>query len=400
MKLLFVVDQYLDSNNGTTVTAERFARELASRGHEVRIACAASPEYLAELGYERGGDGAWLPEEDKPPIAIYPQKVHHLPLFQPLVDAQGYVMAEADPESLGRALGWADLVHIFTPFWLGHAAVRQAWERQIPRTAAFHVQPENLSSSIHLGRCAPFNSLLYEIFRKSLYRYVQLVHCPSEMIAGQLRQHGYTNDLRIISNGIDGSFRCCRLPKEGDLAGHIVVTMVGRYSVEKRQDVVIRGIAESRFRDRIVLVLAGRGPREKALRRLARRLGVEVRFGFLEAPALRRVLAMSDIYVHASDMETEAMSCMEAFATGLVPLIADSPLSATPQFALDGRSLFRAGDPKDLAAHLDWWLEHPEELGRMGRAYAEEAERYRIPCCVDAFEDMLHDALPAGEALA
>ena len=41
MRILFVVDQYLHSNNGTTITARRFARELIARGHEVRVACQA-----------------------------------------------------------------------------------------------------------------------------------------------------------------------------------------------------------------------------------------------------------------------------------------------------------------------------------------------------------------------
>lgn len=108
------------------------------------------------------------------------------------------------------------------------------------------------------------------------------------------------------------------------------------------------------------------------------RLGVDARFGFMPQPRLRGVLAQTDVYVDASDMEAEAMSCMEAFATGLVPIIASSPLSATPQFALDDRSLFAAGDPQDLARHLDWWIEHPRERERMGHAYAREAEGYRI----------------------
>ena len=49
-------------------------------------------------------------------------------------------------------------------------------------------------------------------------------------------------------------------------------------------------------------------------------------------------------YTHLDVYKRQAMSCMEAFACGLVPVIADSPRSATPQFALDERSLFPAGD--------------------------------------------------------
>lgn len=57
---------------------------------------------------------------------------------------------------------------------------------------------------------------------------------------------------------------------------------------------------------------------------------------------------------------------MEALACGLVPVIANSPLSATPQFALDDRSLFQAGNAGDLADKIDYWIEHPEERAAQG----------------------------------
>lgn len=52
------------------------------------------------------------------------------------------------------------------------------------------------------------------------------------------------------------------------------------------------------------------------------------------------LIACCDLYVHAADAEIEAISCIEAFSTGLVPVISDSPKSATHQFALDERSRF------------------------------------------------------------
>ena len=92
-------------------------------------------------------------------------------------------------------------------------------------------------------------------------------------------------------------------------------------------------------------------------------------------------------------MESEAISCIEAFATGLVPIIANSELSATPQFALDGRSLFSPGSPKDLARSIDYWLDHPQERARMERQYAEAANNYRIDRSIRKFEEMLYAAV-------
>ena len=102
---------------------------------------------------------------------------------------------------------------------------------------------------------------------------------------------------------------------------------------------------------------------------------------------------MSDLYVHAADVEIEAISCMEAFASGLVPIIANSPKSATPQFALDDRSLFRAGDCVDLAHKIEYWLDNPEERRRMEFRYAEHGREYDIDHCVSQIEDMFRQAI-------
>ena len=37
MKILFVIDAYFTHNNGTSISAQRFADELRKRGHEVKI---------------------------------------------------------------------------------------------------------------------------------------------------------------------------------------------------------------------------------------------------------------------------------------------------------------------------------------------------------------------------
>ena len=114
---------------------------------------------------------------------------------------------------------------------------------------------------------------------------------------------------------------------------------------------------------------------------------------FLTKDELQRLFGMADIYVHASDAEIEAMGCMEAFASGLVPIIANSERSATPQFALDDRSLFRPGDSTDLAAKIDWWIEHEDERKRMEKAYAAEADDYRLDKCVARMVEMFRDEM-------
>jgi glycosyltransferase involved in cell wall biosynthesis len=149
----------------------------------------------------------------------------------------------------------------------------------------------------------------------------------------------------------------------------------------------------SKYADRIQLVFAGKGPKYDEYVEMGKQLPNPPQFVFLTKDELIHLLAQTDLYVHASDMESEAISCIEAFATGLVPVIANSEDSATPQFALDGRSLFAPGRPKDLARAIDWWLDHPEEKERMEHEYAEAAKQYNIDESVRRCEGMFREAI-------
>lgn len=186
------------------------------------------------------------------------------------------------------------------------------------------------------------------------------------------------------------------MPKSADLAGRFVITMTGRLSREKRQDVLLDAVGRSRHADRIQLVLAGRGPLAERYAQQGASLPHPPRIGFLAQDSLRDVLAMSDLYVHAADAEIEALGCLEAVATGLVPVISDSRASATGQFALDERSLFRAGDAADLARAIDYWIEHDEERTRMGAAYAAVGREHALDVCVPQIEEMLRQAVLEG----
>jgi glycosyltransferase involved in cell wall biosynthesis len=259
------------------------------------------------------------------------------------------------------------------PSPLGIMGLRHVEKLGIPHTAAFHCQPENITFTLHMGNSKRANDFVYNRFRDTFFNRFTHIHCPSNMIADQLRAHGYTARLHVISNGISPEYTYGKRPKEPWMEGFFNVLMVGRYAGEKRQDELIEAAARCRHAKDIQVILAGKGPLEKKYRRLAEKLPNPAVMGFYEPARLLEILHMADLYVHTSDAEIEAMSCMEAFACGLVPVIADSPRSATPQFALDGRSLFPAGDVDVLAERIDYWIDHPQERMEMERRYAVHA---------------------------
>lgn len=111
-----------------------------------------------------------------------------------------------------------------------------------------------------------------------------------------------------------------------------------------------------------------------------------------------RVLNYADLYVHAAEIEIEAIACLEAVACGRVPVIADSPRSATRHFALGPENLFRCNDPEDLARKMDAWLENPEKRAACSRKYLGYAEEFAFDRCMDRMEGMLRDAAEGRHA--
>lgn len=370
MRIVLVIDQYDDLNNGTTATARRLAEELRTRGHTVTV--------LAEGAGER----------DTAPVAKM-----RVPLFQPLIAKQGFCFARPNDEAYHQAFRGADIIHFFLPTWFCRRGEEIARQMKIPTIASFHLQPENITYSIGLGKSGRANDALYRYFYRSFYSRFRYIHCPSDMIAGQLNRHGYAAQCRVISNGVSDLFKPRHVPRPPKLQRKFAVLMIGRLSAEKRQDLLIKAVRCSQYGDIIRLVFAGRGPKENKYRRLSKSLPNEPIFGFCSQPELHDLINACDLYVHASDAEIEGIACMEAMACGVVPVISDSELSATKAFALSPNSLFRAGDACSLAQKLDYWIEHPQERRRAGMLYAQKADQMRVSRCAGEMEALYKDAI-------
>lgn len=371
MRILIVIDQYDGANNGTTISARRFVDNLRNMGNEVKV---------LSTGKE---------DENKYVVG----EIKLLPIANKIVNSQGMVFAKADSEKLKEAIEWAEIVHFYMPFLLSIKGMKIAKELKKPMTAAFHVQPENITYTIGLGRNTTVNDTIYNVFKDSFFNEFNHIHCPSNFIANELKKHGYTAKLHVISNGIEQDWQYNKKEKPVELKGKVVITMVGRLSGEKRQDLLIEAASKSKYSNKIQLVFAGNGPKKKSYMKLGEKLENKPIFSFYKKEELKNILAYSDLYVHTSDAEIEAISCIEAIATGLVPIIAKSDKSATSQFALDERSKFEAGNAKDLQTKIDYWLDNLNEKALMEKEYAKFAENFRINKSMEKIEEMFKEEI-------
>ena len=284
MKILLVIDQFDNSNNGTTISARRFAKGLQDAGHEV---------YVVSTGDKKDEYKFNLKELPLPP------GISHI------VKSQGMSFAIPNTEILEKAISSVDIVHFYMPFFISKAGLKICEKLNIPHTAAFHVQPENITYSIGLGTNTRVNDMIYTHYRDSFFNRFTHIHCPSEFIANELKNHGYTAKLHVISNGVDNEFKFYKKEKLPEFEGKFVISMIGRYSNEKRQDVLIDAIAKSKYSDKIQLVLAGKGPKEAKYRKLGEKLPNPPIMKFYDKDNLLKLLKSTDLYVHSADAEIE-----------------------------------------------------------------------------------------------
>ena len=380
MTICIVCDVLGKANNGTSIAAMNLINSLRAKGHTVRVVCPDA---------ERRGEKDYF---ILPTLPVGP--------FRRYVEKNGVVIAGASRPVLEEALDGAEHVHIMTPFFAGCAALRIAKKRGLSVTAGFHCQAENLTSHLFLKNCRLANRLTYWAFYRHFYRYVDAVHYPSEFIREVFEEYAGKTNAWVISNGVNRIFRPMQAEKPPELAGKRVILFIGRYSKEKSHGVLIDAAKKSRHAEELQLVFAGTGPlKEKLVRRSAGLPNPPI-FRFYAREELVRIINSADLYVHPAEIEIEAIACLEAISCGLVPVISDSPRSATRFFALDEKNLFPCNDSAALAERIDYWLDHPTEKEACRQAYLERAAVFDFDRCMDKMEEMIlktHAGQRAGE---
>ncbi len=372
MIITLVVDSYKDASNGITITTRRFAKILSEHGHEVFIMAGSVDDDEYIKGVELG--------------------ISKIPVLYQVSRSQGFFFAKVNKEKIKEQVLKSDIVHFLVPFRVESYAKKLCDEYNIPSTAAFHLQPENITSTLRLNKLDFANNFIYAHFKK-FYDKFNHVHCPSDMIANQLREHGYTSNLHVISNGVSPIFKKKEVERKAAWKDKFVILMIGRLSVEKRQDLIINAVLNSKYEKNIQIVLAGKGPERARYEEMGLQLTNKIEFGFYSEEELVDIINQADLYVHSSDAEIEAISCIEAFSCGIVPIISDSKISATNQFALDELNLFNKGNFISLRDKIEYWYDNPELKAKRSEEYIEYSKQFALENCVYKLEEVFKEAI-------
>jgi glycosyltransferase involved in cell wall biosynthesis len=372
LRIAMVLDSWDDAANGGVVSTRRFAGLLRERGHTVTVVATGAPE---------------------------PGKVSlpsfYVPLAGGVMRKMRFPFGWPDRRILRETFSRQDLVHVQFPFYLGMRSVRLAREMGVPVVSTFHVQAEHLLFNVGIRSQALVNAV-YRLFMRTVYDRSDRVICPSAFAEEELRTHGLRAPSVVISNGVPPEFQPSPRETGPDFGGKFLLLSVGRLAREKRHDLVIEAVRGSRHENRIQLVILGAGPLREELEALGKGLTNPPVFRFLPTAELVPWYSAADLCVHASEVEVECMSVLEAMGCGTPCLIARSSRSATRQFALSDQYLFEAGSLQDLVSKLDRLIAVPHELERARTASRQAAEAYRIEQSVERLLGVYREVVAAG----
>lgn len=324
MKVAMFADSFYPTVDGAIVSMETQIKGLEAKGHEVVVFAPDTPNRVE-----------------------YPRTVHYLPSVE-FRSYKGYRIVYAAPrmmECLRKEE--VDVLHCHGVASMAILSLTAARAMEIPHLLTFHTMA---NEAVKYYSFLPMRDDLLVpsvwIYLRNMMRRPEVVIAPSapikdELLANGVRMHA----CEVVPTGVDlARFS----PKNYDrdflkrfgLDGHRVVLHVGRLSMEKRLDIVLKAMVRLRKEEPDVrLLVAGTGPAYEHYRSMAQTLGVSdlvVFAGFLPDEDLPKAYATCDMLALASTFETQGLVVLEALASGTP--VAGIRFRAIPEFVTEGKN--------------------------------------------------------------
>ena len=378
MRIALFTNNYLPFCGGVTISVETLRRGLESSGHDAWV---FGPRLT-------GAEDASVKVVRYPsiPVATYPEFALAVPYSRRI-------------DRLVTALNF-DVIHAHHPFLLGPAARRLARRNRRPLVFTYHTRYEKYAHYVPL----PLALVQAAALRISAGFAAQAdaVLAPSAVIRDELHARGVRAPIAVVPTGIDlarfkPGDRAAARRSLGVADGEPLVLYVGRLDREKSVDRVVAAferVASTVPAARLALV--GQGTETQRLSRMAAALPVADRIRFLGLrphDTLAECYRAADVFLFASETETQGLVLAEAAACGLPAVAVDAP--GCDEVVRDGETgILTKGDPAGLAEAVIGLLLDPERRRAMGRRARELAERlYDVSLQIDRTMAVYADAV-------
>lgn len=305
MKILITTDWYKPVINGVVTSILNIEQALRKQGHEVRILTLSR----TTKSYQKGNVtylGSMTAGK------IYP-------------DAR--IRLICNRKWVRDIMRWEpDIVHSQCEFTTFGLAKKISREMEIPLVHTYHTIYEDYTHYFSPNR--KMGKRAAAMFSKVICNQADRIIVPTEKIRGLLKGYRVSTGTSVIPSGIDMQPLQQRVDKMvlrkelGLPEKQRILLYLGRLAREKNLEEVFKYMGQYRG-EKITMLVVGDGPDREAAKEAAECVSEDVQViftGMVRPKDIWRYYGASDIFVSASQSETQGLTYVEAAAAGL-PLL-------------------------------------------------------------------------------
>jgi 1,2-diacylglycerol 3-alpha-glucosyltransferase len=219
---------------------------------------------------------------------------------------------------------------------------------------------------------------------------------PAQYVKEELISFGVKKPITVIPNGVNiNKFKPIKndnlKEKLGLRKNDQIVLCVARLAKEKSIDFLIKTFAKfSKTNPNVYFVIAGDGPERKNLQKLIDRVDVNhkiILLGFVPYNDIPKVYNGADVFIFASQTETEGMIVPEAMSSGL-PVLAVKD-RVFEQFIESGKDGFLVEkNEEEFNSNLKMLINDKKLRATIGKNARIKAEQFSLDEIAKKFENL------------
>ena len=381
MRIVYLTQSYPPMISGAAMFARQLAEAMAERGNQVLVITASDE-----------GQPYLLQNEN---LTVLRLRSYN----NPLRVGQRFVFYPR--RALLKALRefQPDIIHTHEPLQMGTLGIEYAQESCTPITLTNHQLPGSAVTYLpdRFGIRDMVENTMWKYARWVLPQFTSIIaptQTTSTFITKKTNVKSYT-----ISNGLDLDLFHPPFGLEEESATRARLTLppgvpimlyVGRLDIEKNVDRVVIASAKILRETNAILLIVGDGSQKSALLKLCASLDIAERVKFTGNISLQEglpeIYRTANLFVTASEIETQGIVLLEAAASGLP--IAAVRATCIPEIVHHGVNgyLAESGDLAALENNLRTLLEDSSKARAMGAAGRALVESHNVQHTMDLYE--------------
>lgn len=307
MKILLSSEWYCPIINGVVTSIVNLRSELIKRGHDVRVLTISRTKdsYVKDGVYYLGSQSF---------EKIYPNA------------RQAFFSGREISEAL---IDWnPDVIHTQTEFSCFRYSRKIARRTDAVMVHTYHTVYEDYTHYFAFNR--QLGKFAVKYFTKNILGKVDAVIVPTKKVERLLDRYGVACQVRVVPTGLDLSKFDRELSREdrkklrmkyGISEEEFIAVYVGRVAEEKNLEELLTYFSSQKA---VRLLLVGDGPYLHSLKEQVHRMNLEERVlftGMVPPSEVASYYQTGDVFVCASNSETQGLTYIEAMASGLPVLV-------------------------------------------------------------------------------